>query len=321
MYDPGPDKLSNNCISLHRNENLFVDPLFLTNLISQAIKDISFFSYPESTSYELRKAIGEYHNCIPEKIYVGNGADGVLADIFCFLRDKYEEIGLQSLTYQVYPYLCSRYKYQQKSLNETEQLWVIDSPNSITGETFNFLSIKKLPKFLIWDNVYGEFDPNNEDTIPQGTEIIRINSFSKFFALASLRIGYCIGNTEFISKLLERKDIFNVNALAQKTAILALNNKDYFSSLVSKMLMAKQILIERLTDIGFSVTRGKANFIWVTHPHIKMKLLQEELAKASILVRRFQGAQMENYLRITIPPQNIMDKLLFNINNIIKKLS
>lgn len=319
MYNPGPEKKSDLNISLHRNENLFIDQDFFKEFVSNEISNISFNTYPDSQSSELREAISKYHNCSPEEVYVGNGADGVLADIFNFLRDQYDEIGLQPLTYQVYPYLCARYNYQQKSLRDTSQIWVLDSPNSINGETFDFTSISNPPKFLIWDNVYGEFDMENSGPNQSGCKIIRINSFSKFFSLASLRIGYCVGDAKLISMLMSRKDIFNVNAIAQKAAIFAINHESYFRDQANKMLFAKQKLIKELAKMGFLITPGKANFVWITHSHIKMKFMQEQLDRSGILVRRFEAKCMENYLRITVPPEGIIDKLMTTLHKMIKK--
>ncbi|MBI5273899.1 MAG: histidinol-phosphate aminotransferase family protein [Chlamydiales bacterium] len=295
---------------------MFIESHVLSELAMEASKEVSFQLYPESASYELRKAIGEHNNCSPKEVYVGNGADGVLADLFHLLRDKYDEMGLQPLTYQVYPYLCKRYKYQQKLLNETNQLWVIDSPNSITGEVFDFLNMKRSADCLIWDNVYGEYDLDNKTYILNHPNLVKINSFSKFYALASLRVGYCVAHADLISKLLQRKDIFNVNGVAQKMALVVLRNKEYFSSLVPKMLISKAKLTEGLKQMGFLITEGKSNFIWVTHSQISMRVLQSELSKASILVRSFEPLQMENYIRITVPPLSVVDHLLSVIKSV-----
>ena len=312
-YDPGVEA-NNNCISLHRNENLFVDPLFLSNLAIQASKEVHFNFYPDSTSYELRKMIGAYHNHPPEEIYIGNGADGVLADLFQLFREQYDEMGLQPCTYQVYPYLCKRYNYTPKNLYETNQLWVIDSPSAITGELYDFSNQSLNPETLIWDNVYSEFVDINQPS-PKHANLIKIHSFSKFYALASLRIGYCIANSELILKLLQRKDIFNVNAFAQKMAILALNNQEYFNSLVTKMLDSKARLSKELSQLGFVLSNAKTNFLWITHPKIPMKWLQNELNKDSILVRRFELPLLQNFLRITVPPQHIRDELIKKIKD------
>lgn len=314
-YDAGIDQIEKNSLTLHRNENLFIDPSFLQQLAAQVTSEINFCAYPESLSEKLRIAISEYHHCSPDEVYVGNGADGVLADLLSFLREKYDEVGLQQVTYRVYPYLCKRYGYKQKHLSETSQFWMIDSPNSITGEVFDFTSAN--PELLIWDNVYGEYVIEEPSKIRKldHPNLVKIHSFSKFFGLASLRVGYCLGNRELISNLLKRKDVFNVNSFAQNMAILALKNREYFSSLVLEMHAAKKALHKGLLELGFSVNRGKANFVWVTHPSICMKTLRENLNKESILVRLFDEPPLTNYIRVTVPPLPAVDYLLNILKN------
>lgn len=318
MYDPGIGEISENCIALHRNENIFIDPAFLTSLAKQASQQFSLNTYPESSSYKLRTALAKKYHCTPEEVYIGNGADGVLADLFQHLRSDYNEMGLQPFTYQVYPYLCKRYGYEQKNLEETNQLWVIDSPNSINGGVFDFTSIESKPKFTIWDNVYGDYDIDNQEPIFNKMDFVRVNSFSKFYGLASLRIGYCIGHSDFIATLLAKKDIYNVNSMAQQIAILALNNHEYYSSLASEMLEAKRILIKELVTLGFIVGKSNSNFICVSHPLLKMADLEVQLRDKGILVRHFKIPELENYLRIAVPPQNLGEKLI-NILNVILK--
>lgn len=312
IYDAGPDRMGDSFIPLHRNENLFVDRSFLQELAEQAIKEVNFSSYPDSASLSLRKAIGESYGYAPEEVYVGNGADGVLSDLLLLLREDYEEVGTQPITYRVYPYLFNRYKFKQKLFTETSGLWVIDSPNSITGETFDF-SLGS-PEFLIWDNVYGEYMTDSIPEEKRALNQVRIRSFSKFYALASLRIGYCFARRDLVSRLLRRKDVFNVNGLAQKMGELVLRNRKYFESLIPKMKESKKKLTNGLHQMGFSTSAGIANFVWATHPYLNMNALEKELRQASLVVRRFDEPLLENFIRITVPPLATVDLLL----NVIK---
>lgn len=304
-YDVGVDVFGSTSICLHRNENLFVDPAFLQRLAMQAAKEMSFSSYPESMSYRLRKAIGNSYGYSPEEVYVGNGADGVLADLFQLLREEYDEVGTQQITYRIYPYLFNRYGFKQRRLNDTSGLWVIDSPNSVTGEVFSLPS--KEPELLIWDNVYGEYVAGSE--IKSTPNRVVVHSFSKFYALAALRIGYCFASPDLVARLLQRKDVFNVNGFAQRMAELALENRAYFESLVPKVHESRKKLIEGLDRFGFKIS-GKANFIWISHPRMNMKILQRQLQDASIFVRRFDEPELENFVRITVPPLSQINHLL-----------
>ena len=274
-------------------------------------------TYPESSSYQLRTKLAEKHGCSPEEVYIGNGADGVLGDLFQHLRVQYNEMGLQDYTYQVYPYLCSRYDYKIKHYSKTSQLWVIDSPNSINGNTFDFSSITTKPSFLIWDNVYGDFDNENPNPILNTENTLRINSFSKFYGLASLRIGYCIGHRNLVKTLLSKKDIFNVNSAAQQVALLALKNHDYFQSLIPLIDESRNYLLKELKKLGFHVEAGKGNFIWVSHPEKAANLIQQELEKQGILVRHFNVPKIDQGLRVAIPPLTIAEQLINAVKRIL----
>lgn len=320
MYNPGYEQKDSNVISLNRNENLFINKSFLKKLYIDASNSIDLTTYPESTSYTLRTELAKKHNCSPEEIYIGNGADGVLGDLFLHFRNQYDEIGLQDYTYQVYPYLCNRYKFNKRSYKDTNQLWVIDSPNSINGNTFDFSSISKKPDFLIWDNVYGDFDDTNPLPILDKKNILRINSFSKFYGLASLRVGYCIAHKNLIAELHSKKDIFNVNSAAQQIAILALQNHDYFYSLIPEIIKAREFLTKELRLLGFKVEAGKANFIWISHPRISAKKIELALREKNILVRHFNIPNLDNGLRVGIPPIKYGKILLDQISQIIKEI-
>ncbi len=103
-------------------------------------------------------------------------------------------------------------------------------------------------------------------------------------------------------------------------ATFVLKNRSYFRSLVPKMIFAKEQFMDGLREIGFFGVEGKANFIWVTHPDVSMRELQRELSENSILVRHFELPQFEKFIRITIPPLEIVDFVLSVIKLKMKKL-
>lgn len=320
MYDPGIEILSDDCIALHRNENLFIDPDFMLSFLCKDC-NLEINKYPDSVSHELREALAKKYACSPSEIYVGNGADGVLADILCLLRNEFSVVGLQKYTYQVYPYLCERYNFHIKSYLDTNQIWLIDSPNSINGQIFDFNNIKNFPSYIVWDNVYGEFDTSYKAFKPNNKKIIRVNSFSKFYGLAGLRVGYCIADQEFVAALLNRKDIYNVNKAAQKMTLIALENSHYFNSFLSELNIVKSMLSQALSSLGFSVTEGNANFISVFHKHIKASVIQQALERKGVIVRHFNVPIIDKFLRITVPPKALLNRVIDAFSDVVKSLS
>jgi len=315
-YNPGLEVSGNHWIKLHRNENLFVDEEWLKKVGIDSMRALNLSQYPDPNCNRLRERLGQIYNVDPECIFVGNGSDEVLAILLQWLRSKFSEAITPALTYRVYPLLFQRYDYKHLTLDDASKrrLCLIDSPNSLTGETIEIFNIPS--GFLIWDNIYGEFskDELNLSQIDSSTVIIR--SFSKFYGLANLRIGYCIADAEIIQALMKQKDIYNVNGFAQEMALRALENKDRFDALIPKIAYARNALREGLKSMGFTVSDAKANSVWITHPTVPAELLREHLEKSHILVRRFSEPNLSNYLRITVPPLDIARHLL----DMIKKL-
>lgn len=305
-YDPGLEVTEDQWLRLHRNENLFIDKELLTKLAKDVIGTLNLTHYPDSSCNRLRKKLGELYGVDPDQVYIGNGSDEILADLFHYLRPRFTEAVIQALTYRVYPYLLQRYGYKQLPLERAshDHFCIIDSPSSLTGETSPIFDIS--PSFLIWDNVYGEFASDQLRLKQLNSPTVILRSFSKFYGLANLRIGYAIADAKIVHELMKRKDIYNVNGFAQEMALSVLDYKDYFDSLIPKITEARKIFQYELKALGFLLSNSQANFIWAMHPSVAAEMIQERLEKYHIAVRRFPEPELNSYLRITVPP---LDKI------------
>lgn len=316
MYNPGLEASGDHWIKLHRNENLFIKKEWLKKIGIDAIRSLNLSQYPDPNCALLRARLGQLHNIDPECIFVGNGSDEILDILFHSLRSKFSEAVTPAITYRIYPLLLQRYDYKHLTLEAASEhrLCLIDSPNSLTGERTNIFDVPAA--FLIWDNVYGEFanDKLNLHQMTPSTVIIR--SFSKFYGLANLRIGYCFADAEIVRNLMRRKDVYNVNGFAQEMALRVLDYKDKFDALIPTITEARNVLSEGLKALGCVVSNSKSNSIWVTHSEVPAVIIQDQLEKSHILVRRFPEPTLGNYLRITVPPLEHVRHLL----KIIKKV-
>lgn len=316
-YDAGIDSDEESALALHRNENLFIDAQWFQKIASETALQLKCYKYPDSLSSALRHQLALTYKTDPQRIYIGNGADGVLADLLHYLRGQYEEVGTLDPTYRVYPYLLERYSYRQVLVSERiPDLCLIDSPNSITGEVCQLDRFAS--SFLIWDNVYGEFADDKLEW-PMNPNVV-VRSFSKFYGLANLRVGYCFADPELVAELDKRKDVFNVNGMAQAMACRMLEEETYFASQLPQIQQGRQLLKNGLEKLGFTVSDSKANFVWVHHPAHSASFLQEELQKKKIIVRRFATPQLENYLRITIPKSPQILELLDCLQHLVESI-
>ncbi len=334
-YDAGAQVGGKGWLCLHRNENLFIDPDWEIEFTAKALHQVSISSYPDPTCQELRGAIARFYKVTPDNIFVGNGSDEVLSNLFALLRSSFDHVGILDICFKMYPVLAERFGYQIQILpgdtfhtgkiavNNWVGLAVIDSPNAITGTQFNIEHIWSPAKddrsFLIWDNAYGEF---SSETLPGNISknVVIVKTFSKFYGLAGIRIGYCIADRVIIDALLERKDAFNVNGMAQLMALEALRRRDVFHSLSREMLECRREMASRLQGLKFQIRKSSSNFILVMHSTCQAEVIQNELSKHRIAVRWFQGSLTENHLRITVPPMSGVERLTDALSEILENV-
>ena len=331
-YDPGVEVEGDDVLCLHRNENLFVGREWTVDTARSLVEKAAISSYPDATSLPLREALAELYGVRPDNVFVGNGSDEVLADLLHFLRASHDTLHLLDVSFKVYPLLAERMGYRQEVIPgdtfETGHvdakgfrgLAVVDSPNGITGsrlpEDELFALARDERSFLIWDNVYGEY-AGDELPSPLPRNVAFVRSFSKFFALAGLRVGYCIADADLVGELLARKDAFNVNGFAQTMALEALRRRDSFLALRDRLVECRSELVDGLSRLGFRVKGSECIALLATHPEHPAQLLQDELMKRGIAVRRFSDAATANYIRVTVGPRPVVERFLRSLEEIV----
>lgn len=332
-YNPGAEIHGDGWLHLHRNENLLIDAAWAVEAAQKLVAKAAIAAYPNANSDDLRAALAELYGVKPQNIFVGNGSDEVLADLLHLLRHSYTRLSVLEVCFKIFLLLAERYDFQldvfpgqtfatgQIAADGWKGLALIDSPNAITSAAFTFERLKELAKdensFLIWDNAYGEFAG---DRVPRMIQknIVVVRTFSKFYGLAGLRVGYCIADEAIVAALLARKDAFNVNSMAQAMALEALRRQDKFAAVRDHLVECRRVLIRRLHGLGFHTHPAAGNFVLATHPELSAATIQHELMQRRIAVRRFDGQLTSNHIRITVPPLPDVERLAQVLNEILK---
>jgi histidinol-phosphate aminotransferase len=324
-YDPGVQVGAEEALCLHRNENLFVGTDWTVDTARRLVERAGVGSYPDANCDELRAALADLYGVRPGNVFVGNGSDEVLADLFGLMRARFDAVHCLDACFKVYDLLAERTGFEKKVLpGDTFRTGhvdptgfrgfaVVDSPNALTGRSLpreEILALADDPEsFLVWDNVYGEYS-GDELPVPPAANTAYVRSFSKFYGLAGLRVGYGIAEEGLVSELLARKDVFNVNGFAQVMALEALKRRDEFQALRDRLVECRAELVERLRALGFEVPPTDYVAVLATHPDHSAAHLQEELLARGVVVRRFPGEVTENYIRITVSPPESMEHFL-----------
>ena len=336
-YVPGEQPREKILIKLNTNESPYPpSPGVIARMRGAANPDIRLYPDPESTV--LRNAVAKYYGISSGQVFPGNGSDEVLAFLFQAFFNPGGRIAFPDITYSFYPVYGDLYSipYLQVPVREDFSINFSDypeglrailfaNPNAPTGIFIQPGEIEKLLKsrpdtLIVVDEAYVDF--GGESVIPfinRYDNLLIVHTLSKSRALAGMRIGLAIGNSELITALNRIKNSFNsytMDRLAQIAAVGAFEDKAYYKDMQEKIINTRERIKGLLRGMGIPFTDSKSNFIFTSIPGIKgseaMRLFKEE----GILVRNFKTPRISDWLRISIGTDSDMDRVMRTIEKI-----
>ncbi|CAG8472584.1 13461_t:CDS:2 [Ambispora leptoticha] len=304
-----------------------------------------------------------------DHLFIGVGSDEVidlLIRIFCVPgKDK---ILITPPTYGMYP-VCAkindvevvkvnlkvedgedRFQLQNEqkisdtlSKNPTTKIVFLCSPGNPTGNALNHSSIKALLEdpnlhgIVAVDEAYIDFTKEDDNIgsvakwVEQYPNLVVMQTLSKSFGLAGIRLGIAIGNPKIIRLMNNTKAPYNINTLTSKAALSALTTESISNmhEKVSTILSERAKLIISLKNIpGIEIIGGKdTNFLLVrildeTHrspSSIRARWLYRELAEHIGIVVRYRGNEVgcEGCLRITVGTPDENKLLVKNLSRLL----
>ncbi|MBZ5485915.1 histidinol-phosphate transaminase [Halomonas aquamarina] len=290
--------------------------------------------YPDPTSAALRATLADTFGVESQQVFVGNGSDEVLALAFQAFFCHDAPLDTPTITYSFYPVYANLYNVELRTHPLTSR-WEVDiealgaasersgvifaNPNAPTGHAHSLASIEALLKrvtdrVVVIDEAYVDFGAESAiSLVDRYPNLLVTGTFSKSRSLAGLRLGYAIGSAELIDGLQRVKDSFNsypVDSLASLVGIAALEDKAHFDACRERVMTTRERTRQRLKALGFEVLPSSANFVLAEHPDLAGAQLFAGLRERGILVRHFNTAELNNFLRITIGTDDEMDSLI-----------
>ena len=188
--------------------------------------------------------------------------------------------------------------------------------------------IKKFPNTLfVIDEAYIEFAENTDSCTVLTTKynnIIVVRTFSKFFSLAALRIGYMVSCPSLIQLALPLNNTKDVSSIAVRAASSSLDHLDFYLQTKKEIVSIKEWLKVRLQELqqdGFIlgwVVRDSMYFL-IFSPHAKT-LCELLKTKFNILVRD-KSDVLPDAIRATLSNQDEMNLLLSALKQCTERLS
>jgi histidinol-phosphate aminotransferase len=281
--------------------------------------------YPDPLQWELKKKISGIKTVPPENILLGNGSDeciDLLIRAFC--EPKIDNIIICPPTYGMYK-VCADINdvpVKEVSLTENFQLDLealeknieantkiifLCSPNNPTANSLLREDVEMLLNnfngLVIVDEAYINFSRQRSLTldVPEYPNLVVMQTFSKAWGLAALRLGLTIASKEIISVLNKIKPPYNINQCTQELVMKALDNVDEVNDMIIEIVNQRDELAYTLLQMPFVqlVYPSDANFLLVKLDDAIS--IYEYLKGKGIIVRNRSNVILcEGCLRITI---------------------
>lgn len=295
--------------------------------------------YPDPLQLEIKSKIAQLKNCQVEQLFLGNGSDeaidliirmtclsGVHNLIICPPTYGMYEVSanINHISIRQVP-LTKQFELNVdgilQAIDESTRLIFICSPNNPTGNKLNRADIYQVLEsfntgFVIIDEAYIDFsdEPSFIHELDKYPQLIVLQTLSKAYGLASLRLGMAIAHPTVISLLNKVKPPYNISGATQEQVRLALSNQDFVKNSIEEISIQKNSLILNLNEIKEveEIFPSHANFILVKFK--ASKRLFDYLIEHKVITRNRSNVTLcEGCIRITIGKKEENEQLISQI--------
>ncbi len=324
-------------VFLDANENAFGSPLPSPEGEGSGVR---FNRYPDPLQRQLKFKLAEIKAVPAENIFIGNGSDEIidLAYRVCCNPGK-DNVIICPPTYGMYEVSAGINDVEVRKVNldknfqldvegimqatdSNSKLLFICSPNNPTGNNMNrddiITMVDNFPGIVIIDEAYINY-AQQQSFIQQLTKypnLIVMQTLSKAWGLASLRLGLCFASLDIIDLFNKVKPPYNINEASQQIALKALQNTVQVNGWIREVVEQKQKIAAELKQLSFidTVYPSDANFLLVKTTNANA--LYNYLAENEIVVRnRSNEHGCANCLRISIGTSKENEILISTLKN------
>lgn len=286
--------------------------------MKQSLDDILFNRYPDDRHTELMNTYASIMNVDPDCLMVGNGSDAMLGFCIGYYLGKGKKLYTLLPDFMMYDFYAGNYEASiEKYILDVDQAFNVDdfinygkskdidmvlfsNPNNPTGMAISKEDlIKIITSFdcpVVIDEAYAEFF---DGSMVQETKIypnlLITRTLSKAYGLASLRVGFLIGNKETMNTLKRYKTPYAFNSVSSKLATIVLKHAPKYQQYVQDIINEREVMYNFLKELSFiQVYPSNSNFIFCKSKYTKQ--LQAIFEENNVQLR-FYGNDM---FRITI---------------------
>jgi histidinol-phosphate aminotransferase len=339
-YEPGEDQPG--CIKLSSNENPRPPHPRIVEAVVAAM--LGSNRYPESGCPDLVHALARLHVLPDDEVFVGHGSNEIIDLLVRACAGAQDNVIFPVPSFIVYHLIakvcgcegvgipCRDYRMDltamRRAVNARTRAVFLCNPNNPTStyvsdaEVRDFLRDLPDDLFVVMDEAYIDYVdaadyPDSMRLRREHPNVVILRTFSKFFAIAGVRVGYAMAHRDVVDVLHRVRQPFNVSRLAQAAGLAALECAAELAPLSRETIAERERVRAEVLKLGVTCPPSQANFLFVDLGDSELNLFIE-LQRRRIIVRRLgQFGATRNSYRISIGTPDENDRLIQALRDVL----
>ena len=291
------------------------------------------WQYADPEAHELKHALAEFHNVSTDHIMIGEGIDGLLANLVrltitegdhavtslgAYPTFNYHVVGFGG-TLATVPYQDDHEDipalWEKARQTPRTKLMYLSNPDNPMGTAHSAkvieAAIKDIPAgvLLVLDEAYADTHHDLPQIDANTPNVIRMRTFSKAYGLAGARVGYALGAPDIIAAFNKVRNHFGMSRVGMAGALAALQDQSYLKQTVLQIEASKARIAEIARAQGLICLPSHTNFVAIDcgRDEAFAVRVMNELLERGIFVRKPAVAPQSRAIRVSCGPKDAMD--------------
>jgi len=324
-------------IRLNTNECPYPLPDGFRDDLAEAVRAQTLNRYPDREALELRSRIAALNDHIVEGTWVANGSNEVIQQLLQAYGGPGRRVVLFEPTYALHSRLTWTTHGEvapvaldppwrlgpgdlDRALELGPSVAFVCSPNNPTGNAQPVEAIAELAArtdaLIVVDEAYVEFGGESASPlVAPRPNVAVVRTFSKAFALAGARIGYCLAAPDVVEDLRRVRLPYHVSSLTQAAGLVALDHHEGALAILDAVRAQRDRILAELPRLGAQAFPSEANFVLFRPPQDAGRVWRGLLDRG-VLVRD-SSEQVPGCLRVTAGTPEEVDGFLAALEEVL----
>ncbi|MBM7633519.1 histidinol-phosphate aminotransferase [Geomicrobium sediminis] len=300
--------------------------------------------YPDGHAATIRKAVSEHLQVDEDQLLFGAGSDEVILFLCRAMLGPGTNSVMATPSFSQYKHNATvegsevievpvtaegdhDLERMLAAINEETRIVWVCNPNNPTGNYINdeeFVSfLERVPEnvLVVSDEAYLEYVeasdyPSTLPLLDRFSNLLLLRTFSKMYGLANLRLGFAVGQADFIRQVEPIRPPFNTTTFAQEAAIRALSDQAFVQSCFEKNKVERDRLRTFFEDKGYYVFPSQTNFLLVDLKKNGNDVFQALMQKG-IIIRSGVPLGFPSCIRVSLGTKEENDQFISAFEDVI----